>query len=91
VKVDVRLQEVLQRMKPALNDKHYQTIQAVLESYAYLAELVSDEKMTMDRLREMLWGPEHRADESRDRQRNESANATGGRQRRRRRQTRSRK
>jgi len=80
-------------MKPALNDKHYQTLQAVFESYAYIAELVSDEKMTMDRLRKMLWSPEHRADESRDRQRNESANATGGRQRRRRRRrpTRSRK
>ena len=59
--VDAKLQELLDGMEPTLPDKHYRTLQAVFESYRYIAELVSDKNMTMDRLRERLWGGEQRA------------------------------
>ena len=89
VTVDVKLQELLQGMEPAFPDRHYRTLQAVFESYSYIAELVSDENMTMDRLREILWGPEHRTDESDHGRQKESENTTPRRARRRRRPARS--
>jgi hypothetical protein len=90
VTVDAKLQELLQGVEPALNNKHYRTIQALLESYSYIAELVRDENMTMDRLRARLWGSRQRADESHHGQ-TETENVAQRRARRRRRAARSRK
>ena len=52
-----KLQEALQHAEVALNDEDYELFKALADSYAYLAELASDENMTTDRLREMLFGP----------------------------------
>ena len=83
--MDARLQELLEGLKPTFPDKPYRTLQAVFESYSYIAELISDENMTMDRLREKLWGGEHRADGSPPGRRKKFGNAPGRRARRRRR------
>jgi hypothetical protein len=87
--VDVKLQELLEGVEATLPNKHYRTLRAVFESYSYIAELVSDENMTMDRLRERLWGGEHQADEGPSGRRKKFANATGRRARPRRRAARS--
>ncbi|NLS91936.1 MAG: hypothetical protein GXX96_07115 [Planctomycetaceae bacterium] len=37
-----KLEEVLHRAESALDEKDYKTIKAIIESYAYIAELVGD-------------------------------------------------
>jgi len=51
-----KLEEVLHRAESALDEKDYQTIKAVIESYAYIAELVGDKNTTIRRLRKLLFG-----------------------------------
>lgn len=51
-----KLEEVLHRAESALDEKDYKTIKAVIESYAYIAELVGDKNTTIRRLRKLLFG-----------------------------------
>jgi len=50
------LKDLLQRAEAALDEKDYETIKAVVESYAYIADLVGDKNITIARLRKMLFG-----------------------------------
>ena len=58
------MREVLQRAKRVLDREDYETLEALFESYAYIAELVSQEDMTTDRLYEMLYGPDQEPPEA---------------------------
>ncbi len=51
-----KLEEILGRAEAALGEEDYQTIKAVVESYAYIADLVGDKNTTIYRLRKMLFG-----------------------------------
>ena len=51
-----KLEEVLRRAESALEERDYETIKAVIESYAYIAELVGDKNTTIRRLRNLLFG-----------------------------------
>jgi transposase len=51
-----KLKDVLRRAETALREEDYETIQAVVESYAYLADLVGDKNTTIARLRKLLFG-----------------------------------
>jgi hypothetical protein len=53
------MHELLQRARRVLDGEDYETLEALFESYAYIAELVSQEDMTTDRLYETLYGPDH--------------------------------
>jgi len=50
------LEDLLQRTEAALDAKDHETIKAVVESYAYIAELVGNKNITIARLRKMLFG-----------------------------------
>jgi len=50
------VEELLQRAAEALNPEDYQLIKAVVESYAYLTDLVEDRSTTIQRLRKLLFG-----------------------------------
>ena len=50
------LKDLLDRAEAALDEKDYETIKAVVESYAYIADLVGDKDITISRLRKMLFG-----------------------------------
>ncbi len=50
------LKDLLERAEAALDEKDYQTIKAVVDSYAYIAELVGAKDITITRLRKMLFG-----------------------------------
>ena len=50
------LKDLLERAEAALDAKDYETIKAVVESYAYIADLVGDKNITITRLRKMLFG-----------------------------------
>ncbi|MFQ5464077.1 MAG: IS66 family transposase, partial [Phycisphaerae bacterium] len=50
------LKDLLERAEAALDEKDYETIKAVVESYAYIADLVGDKNITIARLRKMLFG-----------------------------------
>jgi transposase len=50
------LKDLLQRAEAALDEKDYETIKAVVESYAYVAELVGGKNITIARLQKMLFG-----------------------------------
>jgi transposase len=50
------LKDLLERAEAALEEKDYETIKAVVESYAYIADLVGDKNITITRLRKMLFG-----------------------------------
>jgi transposase len=50
------LKDLLQRAEAALDEKDYETIKAVVESYAYIAELVGGKNITIARLQKMLFG-----------------------------------
>ena len=50
------VEELLQRAAGALNPEDYQLIKAVVESYAYLTDLVEDRSTTIQRLRKLLFG-----------------------------------
>lgn len=39
-------------------DEDYELVQAIADSYAYIAELAREPGMTMDRLRELCLGPD---------------------------------
>ena len=51
-----KLEKVLDRAESALAEDDYETIKAVVESYAYIAELVGDKSTTIRRLRKLLFG-----------------------------------
>ena len=51
-----KLESVLDRAESALDEEDYETIKAVIESYAYIAELVGDKNTTIHRLRKLLFG-----------------------------------
>ncbi len=51
-----KLEKVLDRAESALAEDDYETIKAVVESYAYIAELVGDKNTTIRRLRKLLFG-----------------------------------
>jgi len=51
-----KLEELLSRAEAALDQEDYATIKAVIESYAYLANLVGNKNITIVRLRKMLFG-----------------------------------
>jgi transposase len=50
------LRDLLERAEAALDEKDYETIKAVVESYAYIAELVGGKNITIARLQKMLFG-----------------------------------
>ncbi len=50
------VEELLQRAAGALRPEDYQLIKAVVESYAYLTDLVEDRRTTIQRLRKLLFG-----------------------------------
>lgn len=50
------VEELLQRAAGALRPEDYQLIKAVVESYAYLTDLVEDKGTTIQRLRKLLFG-----------------------------------
>jgi len=50
------LEDVLHRAEERLDEKDYGLIKAVIESYAYVTELVGDKDTTIRRLRQMLFG-----------------------------------
>ena len=50
------LKDLLERAEAALDEKDYETIKAVVESYAYIANLVGEKNITIARLRKMLFG-----------------------------------
>jgi hypothetical protein len=51
-----KLETVLSRAESALTEEDYETIKTVVESYAYIAELVGDKNTTIRRLRKLLFG-----------------------------------
>jgi transposase len=51
-----KLADVLQRAEAALDEEDYALLKAVVESYAYVADLVGDKNTTIRRLRKMLFG-----------------------------------
>ena len=51
-----KLEDVLRRAEAALNVEDYSLLKAVVESYAYIAELVGEKTTTIARLRKMLFG-----------------------------------
>jgi transposase len=51
-----KLEDVLRRAEAALREEDYETIKAVVESYAYLADLVGNKNTTIARLRQLLFG-----------------------------------
>lgn len=50
------VEELLQRAAGVLNPEDYQLFKAVVESYAYLTDLVEDKGTTIQRLRKLLFG-----------------------------------
>ena len=51
-----QLQELLQRLQIVTDDKDYETVKAIFESYAYVTDLVRKKGTTIGRLRKMLFG-----------------------------------
>ena len=47
---------MLGRAQGALDEEDYKTVKAVVESYAYVAEIVGDKNTTIRRLRKLLFG-----------------------------------
>ncbi len=54
------LEDVLRRAEERLDEKDYGLIKAVIESYAYVTELVGDKDTTIRRLRQMLFARRRR-------------------------------
>jgi len=50
------LKDLLGRAEAALDEEDYETIKAVVESYAYIADLVGTKDITIARLQKMLFG-----------------------------------
>lgn len=51
-----KLQKALDRAESALGEEDYETFKALVDSYAYLTELVGDKSTTIRRLRKLLFG-----------------------------------
>jgi transposase len=51
-----QLAELLHRAETALNEEDYATIKALIESYAYLTNLLEDKRTSIERLRKLLFG-----------------------------------
>jgi len=51
-----KLEKALDRAESALDEEDYETLKGVVESYAYIAELVGDKNTTIRRLRKLLFG-----------------------------------
>jgi hypothetical protein len=51
-----KLERALDRAESALDEEDYETLKGVVESYAYIAELVGDKSTTIRRLRKLLFG-----------------------------------
>lgn len=51
-----RLDDVLQRAEGALSEEDYAILKALVESYSYVADLVSDKNASIARLRKLLFG-----------------------------------
>lgn len=49
-------EDILQRAKAVLNEEDYQIVEAVVQSYAYVTDLLEDKRTTIDRLRKLLFG-----------------------------------
>jgi len=49
-------EDILQRAKAVLNEKDYQIVETVVQSYAYVTDLLEDKRTTIDRLRKLLFG-----------------------------------
>ena len=62
--MDEELREILQRIEGVVGQKDYETLKALFESHAYLAELVSEENKTIDRLWRKLYGPSNKPPEA---------------------------
>ncbi len=57
VEVDsTRLEEVLRRVEPSLDEEDFTLVRAVFRSYAHLAELVEDKNTSIRRLRQLFFG-----------------------------------
>jgi hypothetical protein len=57
LRLDIKqIQEALQSAEGKLPKEVHKSFQDIAASYASLAELVSDETMTVERLRAMVWG-----------------------------------
>ena len=57
IELDINeLEEMLGRAQGALDEEDYKTVKAVVESYAYVAEVVGDKNTTIRRLRKLLFG-----------------------------------
>jgi transposase len=50
------LEELLERAEAALGKEDYATIKSLIESYAYIADLVSNKNITISRLQKLLFG-----------------------------------
>jgi len=50
------LADILHRAEAVLDPKDYETLKALVESYAYLATLLGDKQTSLDRLRKILFG-----------------------------------
>lgn len=49
-------EDILQRAQAVLNEEDYQIVEAVVQSYAYVTDLLEDKRTTIDRLRKLLFG-----------------------------------
>lgn len=57
IEVDARqLEETLRRVEGKLDEKDYDLIRAIFESYAYVTDLVEDKNTSIRRLRHLLFG-----------------------------------
>ena len=51
-----KLEELLRRAETAMNEEDYATVKALVESYAYITDLLEDKRTTIERLRKLLFG-----------------------------------
>jgi transposase len=50
------VEAILQRAKTVLSEEDYQKLRAMVDSFAYLTDLLEDKRTTIDRLRRLLFG-----------------------------------
>jgi transposase len=50
------LEEILQRAKPVLDEGQYEKLRALVDSFAYLTDLLENKNITLARLRKLLFG-----------------------------------
>jgi len=53
---DARLEDVLRRVEQAMDEKDAQLLRALIESYAYVSELIEDKNTSIKRLRQLFFG-----------------------------------